>query len=385
MSMNRREFLESSSKLVAAGTLAATAASGSKASREPQPQAAPRKFRLVDTEVHFDFPDRAEAVRRASAALVSLSETGGGAAAAQPPPPGSAGGRGGRGAGPSLFDDVASGGRVAAMDKAGVDFAVLSVQTNGVQDFAPGLANSIAIAANDYLADAIQKYPTRYGGFASFAPQDPAAAAKEIDRAITKLKLNGILVNGHTNGEYLDLPKFWPIFEAAEAVKTPVYIHPRVANPVCAPALANTLTSLAHAPWGYPTEVSCHCLRMMLNGVLDRFPNLQIIIGHDGEGLPWWHYRIDYWTKGLTKLKKKPSEYLATQFTVTTSGMNHHPSLKYIYKVLGPDRIMFASDYPYQPEMIEASTFMNTAPMPPDDVEKMAHGTAEKVLGVPKA
>ena len=258
------------------------------------------------------------------------------------------------------------------------------MQTNGVQDFAPALANSLSIAANDYLADAIRKYPTRYGGFASFAPQDPASAAKEIDRAINQLKLNAILVNGHTDGEYLDNPKFWPILEAAEAVKAPLYIHPRVANPVCSRALANAPLSLAHAPWGYPTEVSCHVLRMMLNGTLDRFPNLHVIIGHDGEGLPWWHYRIDYWTRGL-KLQKKPSEYLASQFTVTTSGMNHHPSLKYLVKVLGADKIMFASDYPYQPEMIEASTFMNTAPLPADGVEMIAHGNAERVLGVPKA
>jgi 5-carboxyvanillate decarboxylase len=385
MSMNRREFLESSSKLVTATTLAASAMGASEARRQPPSQAPQRKFRLVDTEVHFDFPERSEALRRASAALVPLNLTGGGAAAAQPPAAGAGRGGQGGGRGPSLFDDVANGGRVAAMDKAGVDFAVLSVQTNGVQDFSPALANSLSVAANDYLADAIKKYPTRYGGFATFAPQDPASAAKEIDRAINQLKLNAILVNSHTNGEYLDAPKFWPILEAAESVKTPLYIHPRVANPVCAPALANTLTSLAHAPWGYPTEVSCHVLRLMLTGVLDRFPNLQIIIGHDGEGLPWWHYRIDYWTRGLKKLNKKPSEYLATQFTITTSGMNHHPALEYCHEVLGPDRIMFASDYPYQPEMNEAADFMNAAPLPPGDVEKMAHGNAERVLRVPKA
>jgi 5-carboxyvanillate decarboxylase len=385
MSMNRREFLESSPKLVAATTLLARSVTGTEPDREPQPQATPeRKYRLVDTEVHFNFPDRAEAVRRASAALARLDEAGGGAAAAQPPSPGASGQNGRGPAGPTLFDDVANGGRIQAMDKAGVDFAVLSVQTNGVQDFAPALANSLAIAANDYLADAIKKYPTRYGGFASFAPQDPASAAKEIDRAINQLKLNAILVNGHTNGEYLDAPKFWPILEAAEAVKTPLYIHPRVANPACSPALANTLSSLAHAPWGYPTEVSLHVLRLMLNGVLDRFPNLQLIIGHDGEGLPWWHYRIDYWTRSL-KLKKKPSEYLATQIMITTSGMNHHPALEYCHEVLGPDRIMFASDYPYQPEMNEAADFMNAAPLPPADVEKIAHGNAERVLGVPKA
>src|ERR1700677_1881792 len=135
MSMNRREFLESSSKLVTATTLAASAMGASEARRQPPAQAPQRKFRLVDTEVHFDFPERSEALRRASAAMVPLNLTGGGAAAAQLPAAGSGRGGQGGGRGPSLFDDVANGGRVAAMDKAGVDFAVLSVQTNGVQAF----------------------------------------------------------------------------------------------------------------------------------------------------------------------------------------------------------------------------------------------------------
>ena len=145
------------------------------------------------------------------------------------------------------------------------------------------------------------------------------------------------------------------------------------------------------AVWGFTAETWLHALRLIFNGIFEQFPNLTVVLGHMGESIPFWTYRIDYWFRGgqnsssPTFKLKKPSEYFAKNFLVTTSGMNHHPALEYCHEVLGPEKIMFASDYPYQPEMYEASEFMNTAPMPAADVEKMAHGNAEKLFRVPAA
>jgi len=370
MSMNRRDFLEGSSKVLTASILGAGAAISSEAAGKPQPQAAKRKYRLIDTEVHFEVPARRAALLKQITVIPHWDEGGG------------AGGGGGI-PGPK-FDEVDNGTRTQFMDQAGVDVAVLSLPGWGVQNFATDTANSVAIEVNDYLADAIKKNPTRYAGFAHFAPQDPQAAAKEIERAITKLKLNGILVFSHTNGEYLDDKKFWPILEAAEALKTPLYIHARTVPATAAPMLRDMPTSLSQAPWGYPSETSLHALRLMYSGALDQFPNLQVCLGHMGEGIPFWLYRIDYWYRGA-KGKLKPSEYFKRSFMINTAGMNSHPALKYCHEVLGPDKIMFATDYPYQLEMNEASEFMNTAPFSEADVEKMSHLNAEKYFRIASA
>jgi 5-carboxyvanillate decarboxylase len=361
MSMNRREFLEASSVLLPASLLDAGAATTSEG--VGLPQAANRKYRLIDTEVHFSTPEHSEALRRAATALPHWDM--------------------GNGAYRPSWLDVEDGGRIKVMDKMGVDFAVLSLTAPGVQTLNADTATSVAASTNDYLAAAIKKYPTRLAGFATFAPQDPQKAAKEIDRAVNQLKLNALLVNSHTNGEYLDDKKFWPILEAAQAVNTPLYIHPRTVPESASSVLHDTPYSLSQAPWGYPTETSLHALRLIANGIFEQFPNLKIVLGHMGEGLPFWRYRIDYWSR--YKDLKKPSEYFRTNFMITTSGMNSHPALKYCHKVLGPDQIMWASDYPYQPEMNEAAEFMNTAPLPAADVEKIAHGNAERYFRLPTA
>jgi 5-carboxyvanillate decarboxylase len=375
MSMNRREFLEDSSKLLSTSLLPAGAATVSGAGGLPQ--AANRKFRLIDTEVHFSFPEHLEALRRLTEGLYNnwdLSTWAG-------PPEKHA-----------LFSDVEDGKRIDVMDKAGVDVAVLSLAEPGVQMFDADTATNLAAQTNDRLAEAIKKHPTRYAGFATFAPQDPAKAAKEIDRAMNKLKLNALLVNSHTNGEYLDDKKFWPILEAAQAVNAPLYIHPRTVPDSVAPLLNNAPSNLRAAPWGFPSETSLHALRLIFNGIFEQFPNLKVALGHMGEGIPFWRYRIDYWYRGggigggypegLTAKLKKPSEYFRTNFMITTSGMNSHPALEYCHEVLGPEQIMWASDYPYQPEMNEASEFMNMAPLPVADVEKIAHGNAEKFFRI---
>jgi 5-carboxyvanillate decarboxylase len=268
--------------------------------------------------------------------------------------------------------------RLGIMDQAGVDVQVLSMTSPGVQLFDTDTAVAMAASTNDQLAEAIARHPTRYAALASFAPQDPKRAAKEIDRAINTLKLNGLIVNSHTNGEYLDDPKFWPIFEAAVASKAPIYIHPRN-PPFPASKVLGGAYNLYGAIWGFHVETGIHAMRLIVNGVFDVFPDLQIVLGHLGEAIPFWLYRIDYMWRG--KLNRTPSEYVKNNFIFTTSGMNHHPALTYCHSVVGPDRLMFAVDYPYQ-ETTEAVQFMKTAPLAAPDIERIAYLNAERLFRI---
>jgi 5-carboxyvanillate decarboxylase len=268
--------------------------------------------------------------------------------------------------------------RIGIMDEAGIDLQVLSMTSPGVQLFDADTARSMAADTNDRLADAVRSYPNRYAALASFAPQDPGSAAKEIDRAINTLKLNGLIVNSHTSGEYLDDPKFWPIFEAAVASNASLYIHPRN-PPFPASQILDGSYNLYGAIWGFHVETGIHAMRLIVNGVFDAFPDLKIVLGHLGEALPYWLYRIDYMWRG--KLKRKPSEYVQNNFVFTTSGMNHHPALQYCHTVLGADHLMFAVDYPYQ-ETMEAVRFMQTAPLSEEDLEKVAHRNAERIFRI---
>jgi predicted TIM-barrel fold metal-dependent hydrolase len=244
---------------------------------------------------------------------------------------------------------------------------------------------AIAAEANDQLAEAIARHPDRFAGLASSAPHAPDRGVKEIRRAIEQLRLNGLIVNSHTQGEYLDDEKFWPIFEAAEALGAPIYIHPRNPPEAMRPALTSTV-SLTGALCGFQLETSLHAMRLIVSGVFDRFPKLTVVLGHLGEGLPFFLYRMD-WAYGLVKgssprpLQRRPSEYLRDNFVITTSGMNHAPVLQYCVSVLGAERIMFAVDYPFQ-DSKESADFIRSAPLSPADAEAISHRTAERVFRI---
>jgi 5-carboxyvanillate decarboxylase len=276
------------------------------------------------------------------------------------------------------------GERLQIMDANSVDLQVLSLTAPGVQMFDADTATAMASETNDRIAEAIRRHPGRFAGMASFAPQDPQRAAKEIDRAIHKLKLNALIVNSHTNGEYLDDRKYWPIFEAAVAAKVPLYIHPRNLPAPAARYLTGETYTLNGAFWGFQVETGVHALRLIMSGVFEQFPDLRIILGHMGEGIPYWFYRIDYFYASRSKIKRKPSEYFKENFYITTSGVNDHAVLEYCHRVLGPDRIMWAIDYPYQ-ETTEAVAFMRNAPLPEGDVEKIASGNAERIFRIASA
>ena len=275
--------------------------------------------------------------------------------------------------------------RIRIMDQAGVSMHLLSLTSTGVQMFKPGKACEIAKIANDRLAEAIKAHPGRYAGLVAIAPQAPKQAAKEIERGITKLKLNGVIINSHTNGEYLDEKKYWPILEAAEALDAPIYIHPRAPAPNMAKAFKPY--HLEHAIWGYAVETGLHGIRLIVSGIFDRFPKLKIVLGHMGENIPWSLYRLDWMHERASvrmdrpKLKKKPSDYFKEHFYITTSGMNWDPTLLFAINVLGADRVIWAIDYPYQ-EAMEATNWMNNAPISDEDKEKIFHGNAERVFHI---
>ena len=278
--------------------------------------------------------------------------------------------------------------RLRDMDATGIAKQILSLTSPGVQVFDAPTAVSLATSFNDQLAEAIRKHPDRFAGLAAIAPQDPPAAAKELERAIKSLHLKGAIVNSHTRGEYLDEPKFWEIFEAAESLGVPIYLHPNTPSPrMVGPFLDRGLDG---AVFGFAVETSLHILRIVFSGVFDRFPKLRMVAGHLGEGLPYWLFRIDFMHQRLTsnnryanvpKLQKKPSDYLKENFYVTTSGMAWQPPILYAQSVLGMDRVLYAMDYPYQfvPDEVKVT---DDLPISDADKKKFYQANAERVFAL---
>lgn len=244
--------------------------------------------------------------------------------------------------------------RLADMDATGIDMQILSITCPGVQMFNAAEGTALAREANDQLAAAIARHPTRFAGLAAIAPQDPAAAAKEIERGVKQLGLKGVIVNSHTQNRYLDEPDFWPILEAAAACDVPLYLHPNTPSKQLIPAFLDR--GLDGAIYGFGVETGLHLLRIITAGLFDRFPNLRICVGHLGEALPFWMKRIDFMhtasaragRENTLKLEKQPSDYLRENVYVTTSGMPWTDAILYCQNVLGMDRVLYAMDYPYQ-------------------------------------
>jgi 2,3-dihydroxybenzoate decarboxylase len=245
--------------------------------------------------------------------------------------------------------------RIADMDATGIARQIVFLSSPGVQVFDAPLAVSLSKDLNDEIFESTKKYPDRYTALAAIAPQDPKSAVKELQRATTQLGFKGAVVNSHTQGEYLDEPKFQPILEAAEALDVPIYLHPN--TPPAAMIAPFLPRGLDGAIYGFAVETGLHVLRMIVGGVFDRFPKLKVVVGHLGEGLPFWLFRLDFMHRsmvasaryaGAKPLKKKPSDYLKENIWVTTSGMQWAPAIKFCLEVLGEDRVMYAMDYPYQ-------------------------------------
>ena len=277
--------------------------------------------------------------------------------------------------------------RIGHMDERGIDMQIVSMTSPGVQVLPKDEATRFAAYANDVLAEGCRKHPTRFAGLADVAPQDARSAAKELERGVNKLGLKGAIINSHTFGEYLDDEKFFPLLEAAEALDTPIYLHPQVPwKTMSAPFLD---VGLDGAIYGFGVETGLHLLRLVTTGVFDRFPKLTVVVGHLGEALPFWMCRLDYMNRAGVVSKRyermrplqlgRVSEYLRRNVYITSSGFAWEPAIKFCQDVLGVDRVLYAMDYPYQHDRSEvvASDDLDI----PDDVKKAFFQTnAERVF-----
>jgi len=276
--------------------------------------------------------------------------------------------------------------RIAEMDAAGIDLQVLSLNSPGVEQAEAAEQLSIAVESNDFLAEAVKKHPSRLAAFATLPTTVPDQAADELERRVRQ-GFKGTLINGHTRGRYLDDKLFWPILERAEALNVPIYLHPAVPPQAVVEAsfggFAPPVTAmLASAAWGWHIETAVHLIRMILGGVFDRYPKLQVIVGHLGEGIPFMLPRLNRnLPKEMTKLDRPMAAYLRENVHYTFGGFNFPATFLNLLLEVGVDRIMFSVDYPYG-SMAEAHAFLQHLPVSEADRKRIAHGNAEKLLGL---
>ena len=277
-------------------------------------------------------------------------------------------------------------GRFASLDEAGISLQILAPSGPGADLMPPSEGPSLAREVNDRLHSQIMARPDRLAGFAHLPMTAPEAAADELERAVTKLGFHGTMVNGTTDGKFLDDPSFEPILARAEALDVPIYIHPGIPPAAVRDAYYSGLAAplnvaFARAGYGWHAEVAVHVMRLVLSGALDRHPKLQIIIGHLGEGLPAMLGRFEEIFASATPkfLQRTVPDTILEQVHVTTSGFFHHTTMLMLLQTFGADRIMFSVDYPFSSNMA-ASKFLDEIEVSPADRQKIAHGNAEKLL-----
>jgi predicted TIM-barrel fold metal-dependent hydrolase len=272
--------------------------------------------------------------------------------------------------------------RVAAMNATGIDVQVVSLTMPGCEGFETETAIAMATDANDRLAEAIHAHPSRLAGFAALPTAKPATAAKELERAVTKLGFKGAMINGHVRGEFLDNQKYWVIFECAQALNVPIYLHPTIPHPDVLKAYFEGYGDLSMPAWGFAMDTCTHFLRLVFAGLFDAYPNLRMILGHLGEGLPFWIHRLNEHAQFAAKrrgLKKAPAQYLRENLVVTTSGNFFMPAFLCTLMALGADNILFSVDWPYESNRI-ATDWLNHLQITDQDKEKICHLNAERIL-----
>jgi 2,3-dihydroxybenzoate decarboxylase len=211
--------------------------------------------------------------------------------------------------------------------------------------------------------------------------QDPTAAADELERCMRELKLSGAMINGHTNGQYLDHPSLNPFWERAQALGAAIYLHP--ADPVTPSHALDGHTGLRRATWEWGFETGSHALRLVFGGLFDRFPRARLVLGHLGETLPYLLWRFDSRAKLYgVKLAKPPSQYIKENIVVTTSGMSSVEPLTCAVSALGSDRVMFAADYPFESSE-EAAHFIDHVPLDDKVRNDICFNTAVKYFKLP--
>ncbi|MBV8253330.1 MAG: amidohydrolase [Chitinophaga sp.] len=282
------------------------------------------------------------------------------------------------------IDDV----RLKSMDDNGIDMQVLSVVGRGAESLAPQEALHFAVRYNDILAARIAAHPTRFKAFAHLPMSDPQAAANELERTKTEHHCCGALINGLTNGKFLDHPEFRPLLEKAEQLQMPLYLHPGMPPEAVAKAYYNDLPGplgimLACGGWGWHAETALHVLRLITFGTLDRYPRLKIIIGHMGEMIPMMMSRLDekFKVTNTSAHQRSISQTLRDQVHITTSGIFLLPPLMAALSTFGIDNIMFSIDYPFSTNEA-GKQLLESIPLPPEEVAKIASGNAERLLGL---
>ncbi|HEY0296402.1 MAG TPA: amidohydrolase family protein [Bordetella sp.] len=275
------------------------------------------------------------------------------------------------------FDEI----RIGAMDQAGIQQVILSQTMPGVQgERDERAAVERARQSNDFLAGQVRRHPDRFAGFAALPMQDPKAATAELRRAVLELGMKGALVNGHTHGVYYDDRAFDPVWATLQELGVPLYLHPLYA---CETAkVFEGHPELTGAIWGWGVETGTHALRLLFGGVFDRFPDLKIILGHMGEGLPFLRWRFDsrfaVYSHGI-ELDRKPSEYFGSNILITTAGVCSAPTLMAAIAEMGREAVLFSVDYPYESSSIAAG-FIEAAPMDAETRELVCHGNARRIF-----
>lgn len=271
--------------------------------------------------------------------------------------------------------------RLAAMDLAGIDICVLSQTSPGLQiEQDAKLATARARQANDFLAQQIEAHPQRFRGFAHLALQDTDAAIAELDRCVNSLGFKGAMINGHTNGRYLDEESFYPFWQHVAKLDVPIYLHP--ANHFDSPHMYSGHPELTGPTWGWGVETGTHALRLIFSGLFDKLSSLRVILGHMGETLPYLLWRFDSRaaiTKSPYVLQKQPSQYIRENFIVTTSGVCDTAPLLCSIEALGDDNVLFSVDYPYESSKI-AADFIENAPITDETRAKICYKNAQRVL-----
>lgn len=275
--------------------------------------------------------------------------------------------------------------RVAAMDAAGIDRSILSLTAPGLHNLERRDAVALQEPTNDVLAEAVHTHRERFGGFATLAMPDPGAAAAELDRAITQLGFDGAMVFSHTRERSLDDPANWAVFEAAEALCAPLYLHPQSPPPDVRAAYYRGVgehadRALATFGIGWHYDAGLALLRMILAGVFDRFPQLQVMLGHWGEVVLFYLDRIDNLHAAI-RTARPISDYFRTNVYVTPGGIFSQRYLTWALQVIGAERIMFACDYPFAPPPPGGcEEFLIAAGLTGRDREQIASGNWEKLV-----
>jgi predicted TIM-barrel fold metal-dependent hydrolase len=273
--------------------------------------------------------------------------------------------------------------RLKEMDAANIDIQVLSHGAPSTQKLAAEVAAEVTRGVNDRLAAACARHPTRFAGFAALPTAVPAAAADELERCVTKLGFKGAMIHGMANGVFMDDKRFWPIYERAEKLDVPLYMHPGVPDPRVMEAYYNDYAKdfpmVVRAAWGYTVETATLGIRMVLSGVFEKYPKLKIILGHLGETLPFLVWRIDMALARPGQESVSFRDVFCNNFWITTSGNFSNPALLCCVQEMGVDRILFAVDYPFVANP-PATDWMATVPLCDEDKAKILSGNAKRLL-----